>query len=1021
MNHSTNQILGDTSQIKQDTDEILELLRRFETLRSTHIEMHGGLMMERFLDSLSSYAQSSVDPDEFSMSMDVALQEEHFASHQNNLASPVNPFSDPSTSPDAMRIPGGWNNGPMERSYLAKDPDEVNTNLCNKPWHSVESSSLENFSTAQSSFEALDSDCHEPQSIARPIYTSPIQSSDSLFSGESSNSTLIQKQRGDIAEFEITPISGSVVMNEEISTTNTSISSLNGQFDRASVYEVLQKDGTERPKSRTIQDESLDRATAFNTIRDDGTEISRPTDIQQDSLNEAMEQQITPSKSFKDEAAIVRARQSRATLSPIDRINIDRTLRKIDSETRVEEVLAILERGADPNANLEIYNRANNDMCAPALYHAVKHGNIACLEALLRFGAEPNCGSCDRRPLHIALRSSDIQATLFLLRAGADVSSHAVDLAVSTANVEMVKLILVHGATPDISSLTKAVSIAHIGLVKLLLEHGVSPNSSILDNAATGAHVELEIVKLLLENGSIPDGSTLATAVSERQVEVVEVLLKHGASPNSRILMNAVSGAHVEIVKLLLWHGAIPDSLTLEKAVSENQIDIVRLLLKHGAAPDKSILDNAAGRVEVDIVKLFLQHGATPCHSTMLKAVVLLSKARSNQSAQQAMSLIRLLFDYGINESSQNPRISWVDVLYATISSQTFYDDPQLTEFLHRAKVETLQRLLDQGVNVNSVRGCASDLTNHAPLECAIQHLEKEDVDVVALLLEYGANAKADDARVAPLDLAASRGYAETAQLLLKAGAELSLQSIPSHLEAAVQHNWVEMVELLTKADGSLPAPVTLLKTAIRNNNTTILALLLHASVEIEDLLLLLRFAVENSVEDAVDLLLKTGAKIPSRVDSSALHLAVGKNNTKIVNLVLKAYLPFGYEYRPHYDSDLLEVAVSNDNEAIVKLLLEAGVKIEHPELPPEPQNIARTLPTSKNRPSKIKEQKFAQIHRAHISRTGSPNGNYRPLLQIAAENNNKSMVALLLKAGSPVNGKLKADPFLRRTKGIYL
>ncbi|KAI9773149.1 MAG: hypothetical protein M1840_008270 [Geoglossum simile] len=712
-----------TSQLKQDTDEILDLLRRLEKLRATPIDIYGGFLMEKFLDSLSSYAQSSADPDESFKSTDAAT--------------------------------------PEEKSY-----------------------------------------------------TSALQRPDSLYSRGSSNSIPTQEQWGGSARYEITtPVSESAAMTEEISASNAS------------------------RWSTPIRDTSLDKATIFEVSQEGGTHMPRSADIRYDSLDKGIEPQIIFGNGSKDETAIMRAQQSRATLSTIDRISIDRALRRIDSATRAEEALAMLEQGADPNANLKIYQQANNNICAPPLYHAVVHGNIACSGALLRFGAEPNCGSHDGRLLHIAIRNTDIQATAILLRAGADVSPCAVQLAVDTANAEVVKAVLEHEATSDIPS------------------------------------------------------------------------------------------------------------PAMKEAVSEGQVDIVRLLLKHGATPETSILDNAAIGAQVDIVKLFLRHGVNPCLSTLLNAVGFLPTATSNQSTQQAMSLIRLLFDHGINESSQNPGLSWEDILRATIRP---HNNLQLTDLLCKARNETLQRILNQGADVHSAGGCISELSDHTPLDCAILHLEKEDVDVVALLLEYGANARESDSRVPPLVHAANRGYIQTIQLLLEAGAEFDPQSILSRFKVTFRNNWVEMVELfLTRANGNLLVQETLLETAVRNKSVEMVGLLLtKAGGNLSVRETLLEMAVRDNWVEMVKLLL-------TKADGKT---AVGGCSVEIVDLLLKAGVGIedsqianqgisnpgdlhrrGASYKnrglttqfsshqTNFHISLLEIAISNNSRAMVGLLLEAG------------------------------------------------------------------------------------------------
>ena len=96
---------------------------------------------------------------------------------------------------------------------------------------------------------------------------------------------------------------------------------------------------------------------------------------------------------------------------------------------------------------LKSIHRQTKDFWAPALYHSVTHGNTTCLQALLRFDADPNSGSHEGRPLQIAVRNDDIRATELLLCAGPDVRtpnaiSSLVDTAISQANVHISRLLM---------------------------------------------------------------------------------------------------------------------------------------------------------------------------------------------------------------------------------------------------------------------------------------------------------------------------------------------------------------------------------------------------------------------------------------------------------------------------------------------------------------------------------------------------------------------------------------------------
>jgi len=123
------------------------------------------------------------------------------------------------------------------------------------------------------------------------------------------------------------------------------------------------------------------------------------------------------------------------------------------------------------------------------LFKAVKEGDTAKLERLLKEGADVNVkDDYGRTPLHVAAEKGEVEIVKLLLEKGADVN-------VKNNN----------GQTP----LHYAASGGYTEIVKLLLERGADVNvknknvSTPLHDAAFGGYTE--IVKLLLERGADPE------------------------------------------------------------------------------------------------------------------------------------------------------------------------------------------------------------------------------------------------------------------------------------------------------------------------------------------------------------------------------------------------------------------------------------------------------------------------------------------------------------------------------------
>ena len=116
-----------------------------------------------------------------------------------------------------------------------------------------------------------------------------------------------------------------------------------------------------------------------------------------------------------------------------------------------------------------------------------------------------------------------------------------------------------------------------------------------------------------------------------------------------------------------------------------------------------------------------------------------------------------------------------------------------------KGDLERLERLLDQGLDLNADNGAG------APLHWAIFG---NQVDAVALLLERGAEPDASSASGSPLQLAVISGSVETARLLLDHGADPNKGERSTPLIVAAAAGRLDLVELLL-ANGAETAAVT--------------------------------------------------------------------------------------------------------------------------------------------------------------------------------------------------------------------
>jgi 26S proteasome non-ATPase regulatory subunit 10 len=123
-----------------------------------------------------------------------------------------------------------------------------------------------------------------------------------------------------------------------------------------------------------------------------------------------------------------------------------------------------------------------------------------------------------------------------------------------------------------------------------------------------------------------------------------------------------------------------------------------------------------------------------------------------------------------------------------------------LEQAISRAHTDTIKSLIAHGEDINAI-----NIRGHAPIHLATA---KGNSDVVKLLLENGAdvNVAGTESGCTSLHYAASLGYVDLCELLVRYGAEAGAQTAkletPVHLAVARGHT--EVVEILLKYNARL-------------------------------------------------------------------------------------------------------------------------------------------------------------------------------------------------------------------------
>lgn len=258
-------------------------------------------------------------------------------------------------------------------------------------------------------------------------------------------------------------------------------------------------------------------------------------------------------------------------------------------------ITLLAKHGADVNlhGNARLWDRRtmneprpkdmNKGGFSPLLY-AAREGCTACVEALVKAGADLNAVDPDRvSALNLALINLHFETAMALIDAGADVNQWDLFGRAPLYNAIDLNTLPV-GGRPDIPSDD---SISGLDVARRLLEEGANPNMQLKVRPPYRNAIFDRGADNVLSNGATP----LIRAARAADNEAVELLLEHGALvdlPNSRghtpLLIVAgidwpsaptrgrfkTEAASIETIKILLAHGAELNAVTGDPAIRPN-------------------------------------------------------------------------------------------------------------------------------------------------------------------------------------------------------------------------------------------------------------------------------------------------------------------------------------------------------------------------------------------------------------------------------------------------------------------
>ncbi|CAN9502148.1 unnamed protein product [Ophioblennius macclurei] len=375
------------------------------------------------------------------------------------------------------------------------------------------------------------------------------------------------------------------------------------------------------------------------------------------------------------------------------------------------------------------------------------------------------------------------------------------------------------------------------------------------DLASSSSH------SLLKENkdGWIP----LHDAAYCGQTECLKALLRaHPGSVDKRTLQEqtalllAVSGEHVSCVRCLLEAGADPDissnnkGTPLYKACELENVEMVSLILSYGATVNQrcsrgwTALHEAVSRNNTDICDILLEARATINPANTYSITPLIVAAQRGQTRA-----LRYLIEKG-----------------ADVNIQTCDGVTALHEASKEGHKEVVALLLTKNADANKATN-----SGLLPLHIASQYGHHE---IVALLVSVTSRARLRHSAISPLHLAAEHDRHAAAAVLLKTGADVN---------ATLAH---------ARSAGYADGRATALYFSIANGSTKTAEVLLKAGANLSlDPVSPLLMAVHRGCVSTVSLLLERGADVNATVPSIATTfpavIALCVNNLPLLKCLL--------------------------------------------------------------------------------------------------------------------------------------
>ncbi|KAI0203281.1 ankyrin repeat-containing domain protein [Astrocystis sublimbata] len=556
----------------------------------------------------------------------------------------------------------------------------------------------------------------------------------------------------------------------------------------------------------------------------------------------------------------IRDRNSKAVEQLLDRgvpanVGLDHsTLNEAIRQHDLEIVRLLLLFGADPNT-------ACNQAVSP-LVAAIEEGFLDAASILLKYGADSNLAPAPEHdsPFALSIIKQDTHFIRLFLLYGADQNQITADgetvlikMISKKSSKPLIDMLLEYGANANGKSkegktaLFEAITSARVDIVTSLLDHGANPNLPGPKHMLWPATYQPKCLQVMLARGAdhkrTPGVMELATSINK--IESVRVLLKVGVNPNFKKdgvytpLCSSIRDNRADIFHLLLSNGADPNIPAAEypcfKCITHGRLEFLPHLVAAGGNlhSPKGIAETAVHYADMDALTWLLDNGVSPNDQAPdTKATPLTTAISMNKP-----DFVEYLLSRGANPNIRGQdwpvcmAVQYPDILRVLLPAlkqpRAFKGVMEMA--VSANKLESVKLLLEAGVSVEDRNGGVfSPLTTairerhkdivrylleeagadpnspgeHLPIIKALRRHEREDTEVIEMLLRKGADPNKIYRGHSAIIQAVEMGDAVVLRLLIeKWGVDLDAidDSGRTPIEIAEMRGWEEGTEILRR------------------------------------------------------------------------------------------------------------------------------------------------------------------------------------------------------------------------------